>query len=191
MSADLLGRSGVQRWLKEVLYEYRPRPHTGYLWLDIIYLFLLASLEASLLKSMSGPFVMFDLITPWLVLSIIQKTRGPATILALVAAMIQEAQSSVPAGTFICIYWIVANVIIQVRPALSWRNISSWLAVFFISSFATIIFQVGMIFLLAEMTNLSLYFWLSLLVRQVTSVIFGLILCRKWLAFDAEEPVPP
>ena len=190
MNNELLHENGIKKWLDEKLPEYRMRPHTGKLWLDVFYLVILAALESSILGSVSGPYLGIDLMTPWLVLSVIQKKSGPATVIAIAAGLIQEAQSSVPSGTYLCIYWIVTNILLQVRSALSWRSATPWFVVFLFSCLFAIIFQL----LVKIMVSGSLIFnpWegFGLLVQLGVSVGFGLVLCRQWLAIDAEEPVP-
>ena len=190
MNSDLLYESSFRRWWRVKAKEYAMKPHTGKLWLDIFYIFVLSALESSILKSLGGAYGVIDLLTPWLCLSIIQKKAGPATLLVFVAALVQEAQSSVPSGTYICIYWIIANIIIQVRPALSWRSVTPWMVVFFLSSFFLILFESMVNIILSGVTRFDLMSSVMLFVRLTISVLFGLYLCRPWLAIDADEPVP-
>lgn len=190
MTQAKLDHGPIHRWFTQTLPEYRPRPHTGRLWLDVFYLFVIAALEQSLLRSLTGTYLVFDLLTPWLLLGVVQRRPGSAITITALAALVREAQSSIPAGTYLCAYWIITSIIVQVRPALSWRNISSWFAMFAVSSLFLIVFSVFVELLLGGEAHLDVVFSLSAFLQVVVSVSFGLMLCRPWLAFDAEEPVP-
>lgn len=190
MNGPVMQESGWRRWLRHRLPEFRFKPHTGRLWLDLVYLLVLVAFEVSILKSLTGPFLVIDLVTPWLVTSIIQKRAGSATLVMFVAAMIQEAQSSLPSGTLICAYWIITNVIVQVRPALSWRSMTPWLVIFASSSLFVTIFQLMINVMISGLGDINFLRIIQLFIQVLISVIFGLTLCRQWMTIDAEEPVP-
>ncbi len=175
---------------REVLPEYYPSPHTGKLWLDIVYLILLIALQVSVLRTITGAFRVIDLITPWFAISVLRKRPVTATVYAVFAGFILESQYTLPMGTYFCAYWIISNLIVQVRPALSWRYSSSWLALFGFASLFVAVFELFMVlFISGKLPTDPMYFGAAAL-RILVAIAFGMVLCRQWLKFDAEEPVP-
>lgn len=176
--------------LRRIAPELRPRPNTGRLWQDVVCLVLVIALQVGVLPSLVGGHVALDLVTPWLAISFVRQRAPQATVLALVAGFTLETHSSLPAGLYLTSYWIMANVIIQVRPALSWRHRVPWLATFTLAEVWIIAFATFVQAFMGGMVPLDGWLWLGQAVEIVVAIFFGMRLCQPWLQFDAEEPVP-
>lgn len=175
---------------REKLPEYRLRPHTGKLWLDFIYVLVIVALETSLLRSVSGDLRLFDLLTPWVCVSILRKRTPAALALCLWAGFVKESQSAIPAWSYVCMYWIIGVLIVQGRQALTWRYASAWTAMFTAAVAFMFSFELFLLLFLARSIPWSAYFVLESVLRLGISIGFGMFLARPWLRFDAEEPVP-
>ena len=182
---------GIFAFSAEKRAEYRFRPHTGRFWLDLIYLTLLMGVEEVLLRPLSSSYFLIDLVTPWLLVSFVQKQKGAALFLAIYAGFMQEARSSLPQGTFLCAYLVMVTVLLQVRSALSWRYATPWLVGFALSELLIASLITTVILVLGGGRLLGSEHFVDLALRVGAGVGFGYLLCRPWLAFDAEEPVPP
>lgn len=187
---DLLHKNDLISRIKSALPLYKPKPHTPFLWLDLVFLVLLAALETALSGSLLGPYIIIDLLTPWLAVSFIQKRASAVTLVAFVAALIQESRTSIPAGTYLCAYWILGNVIIQVRATLSWRYATPWIVTILASCGFVVIIEMAVMIFVSGLQGVTLGYTLIQMIRLGISVAFGLSLCRKWMAIDAEEPIP-
>lgn len=187
---DLLERQNLRKRVAAILPELKPRPNTGRLWHDVLFLLLMTVIQVFILPALLGSHLKIDLITPWLAITFIRQPMWTATILAAVGALALETHSSVPAGLYLCAYWIMANVILYARPTLSWRHRVPWLVTYGASATWIILFETFVIAFTVGLSELGLFYWLLQLVRFGIAVGFGMILCREWLAFQAEEPVP-
>lgn len=187
---DLLERQNFRQRVAEFLPELKPRPNTGRLWHDVLFLLLIAVLQVFILPALFGPHLKIDLMTPWLAITFIRQRMWSATVLAAIGAVALETHSSVPAGLYLCAYWIMANVIMYARPTLSWRHRVPWLVTYGASAVWIILFETFVIAFTVGLSELGLFYWLLQLIRFGAAVAFGMILCREWLEFQAEEPVP-
>lgn len=188
--AEIIGQRDWWARIKRDLPEYRPRPHTGRIWLDILYVLLLIALQESILPTLIGPKVTIDLLTPWLAVTFIRQHAWQATMMVILAGFFIESHLSAPAGLYICAYWIMANVIIQARPSLSWRHRIPWLVTFSLSMVWIIFFESFVLIFVKGVDDLLPAYWLAQLFRFLTSLGFGLFLSREWQNLEAEEPVP-
>ncbi len=187
---NLLARQDFYSQLRSHLAALIPRPHTGALWKDIAFLLVIVFLQTTVIPRILIDEVQFDLLTPWLVILSIRQQWPSATLLAVLAALSLETRSSAPAGLYLCIYWIMVNIIIQVRAALSWRHQVPWLITYLLASLWVNLFETFVIFLSNGNSHMTWSYWVTIGCRIVSAVTFGMILCREWHSIDAEEPVP-
>ena len=176
--------------LKLLIPELKPRPNTGKLWQDILFLIVVVMVQVSLIPSLFGSYIKVDFVTPWLAISFVRQKGLQGTLLLVVAALAIETHSSIPSGLYLCVYWIMANIIMQVRPTLSWRHQIPWLVMFAVSAIWVVIFEAFVIAFIRGIAELDLLYWFLQLIRVGLATGFGMLLCREWLEFDAEEPVP-
>ena len=170
--------------------EFTPRPHTQKLWLDVLFVLFIAAIHMTILPSVLGKYVKVDLITPWLVIHFVVQRPFPATILAMISAFTLESHSAVPSGIYLCIYWIMGNVIMQVRTNLSWRHNIPWLAAFALAELWVILFETFVLVFTAGINMLTFTYLGAQLTRMISGVAFGFCICQPWLKVDAEEAVP-
>jgi hypothetical protein len=101
----------------------------------------------------------------------------------LLAASILETHSTIPAGVYLCAYWIMYNVIITVRPTLSWRHRMPWLATLALSELWIIIFENFVAFFIDGIAGFSLHHAINLVVRLACAVGVGQLIWiyrRQW-----------
>jgi hypothetical protein len=173
--------------LKEIAYDLRVRPNTGKLWQDVVNILVIFFIQSTLLPTFLSPNVTLDLLTPWLVITFVRQKLFPASVLAIVGALVAEMHSSVPAGLYICVYWIMANVIFQIKPALSWRLPTPWLFVYAVSASWVMLFESFVVALNKGADIVAGSFMVSYLIRLSVAIGFGYLLCRSYLEFREEE----
>jgi hypothetical protein len=187
---DILERRDALTRTRRTLKKWRLRPNTGSLTKDILFLLVIGFIQITVLPFLFGTLGYLDLITPWLVITFIRQRPLQAHILALVGALIVETRLAVPAGLYICAYWILANVISLVRPALSWRYKTPWLVSYALASLWVILFEVFVINFLQTASLHQPAYIAQQVVRFIVTVSYGMYLSREWMTIDAEEPVP-
>ncbi len=181
---DFFTRSS--RWAR----DWRLRPNSGHLWKDIIFLLCIAFIQMTVLPSLFGSYGYLDLITPWLVVTFICQRPLKALCLASIAAIVLETRLAVPAGLYLCIYWILCSLLIQIRPALSWRYRTPWFVCYVGATLWVLLFESFVInFLQADLLAEPHYFVHALL-RLIVATGYGMYLSSEWMNIDAEEPVP-
>lgn len=187
---DLLKREDLRSRMIGIVPELKLRPNTGRLWHDVLFLLIAAVLQIFILPSIFGKHLTIDILTPWLAISFVRQHSLQATILALVGALVLEMHDAVPAGMYIVIYWIMANVIINMRLTISWRHAIPWLVMYTLCSIWVVFFEAFVTILKVGVDVLDLQYWWYQLIRIAISVGIGMFFCREWLDFNAEEPVP-
>ena len=170
--------------------QLRPRPNSGFFYKDVIYLLMIAFIQHTIIPTLTPFGLTIDLITPWLVITAIRQHALPASALAFVAAGILEMRSTVPAGLYIITYWITVNLIVQVRMALSWRHQIPWFVTYFMAALWVHLFEVVVVFMGRGFEGITFIFTIQQILKILSAVAFGMLLCQEWLKFDAEEPVP-
>ena len=175
---------------KELLVEFVPYPNTGRLWQDCFFLICIAALQLTILPSIFGVSSVFDLLTPWLVISCVQQRVFPVTILIVIAALAIEGHSARPVGMYFCCYWIMMTVIVQMRPTLSWRHRVPWMVTFTVAELWIVVFEGLAYVLISGNVMKDPFFWILQVVRILISTSFGLYISRKWQMIGADEPVP-
>lgn len=186
---SLIERDGLTR-MKHELRLWKPKPNSGSLLKDSIFLLALVFLQSTLLPALFGTMAFFDLLTPWLVITCVRQRPLQATLLCFIGAWALETRLAVPAGIYLCSYWILANVIFQFRGALSWRYKTPWFVSYLVSGLWVILFESFVIGFLHQSWIPDATFLLQQIIRLTVSVSFGMLLSREWMRIDAEEPVP-
>lgn len=176
--------------LLTVLSGMRPRPNTGYLYKDILFLIVIGFLQNTILPTFLILDFTFDLMTPWLVITAIRQRFPQVTLLTFIAALTIEMRTTIPAGMYIVTYWIATNIIVQVRAALSWRHQVPWLVTNLLAACWVHFFEAFVLFLARGTEPLSWLFWSHQIFKILTATIIGVVLSRDWLRIDAEEPIP-
>lgn len=177
---------GVTNFIREL----KPHPNSGSFRKDVAYIIMVSFIQNTIFPSLLSPNFAVDLLTPWLVISSIHQRVLPANLLCILIGFTLELNSNVPAGMYVVAYLIITNLIIQVRPAISWRHQIPWFVIYFLAALWLHIFEFFLVLMRSSGEGLTLIYSLQQLTKIFTSVGFGMILCQKWLKFDADEPVP-
>jgi hypothetical protein len=185
----LIQRDGLARF-RMGLRSWIPRPNSGSFVKDLLFVLLLVFAQTTLLPAFFGTMSFIDLITPWLVVTCVRQHPLQATLICLLAASTLETRLAVPAGLYLCNYWILANVIFQFRGALSWRYKTPWFVSYLVAGLWVILFESFVIAFLHQNWLPQPAYIFQQLLRVVIGVVFGMILSREWMRIDAEEPVP-
>ncbi len=186
---SLLRRNGWSLW-KDQLRGLRPRPNTGSLPKDIAFVLVILFIQTTVLPTVLGSAGVFDFITPWLVVSAVRQRPLQVTVLAMIAAFSLETKLAVPAGIYLCSYWIMINIFFQIRPALSWRYRTPWAVSYAVSSLWIILFETFVLIFLHDTWSVTPSFIIQQALKLLVAVGFGMYLSREWMRIDAEEPVP-
>ena len=183
---------GEETWItriRKVLPEFIPRPDTGRLWHDILFIFLIAALQFTVLPTFLGHHVIVDIMTPWLVVAFIRQSGPSAFVLALIGACIIETHSSVPSGVFLCIYLIMHSVVLSVRATLSWWRYVPWLVTFLLCELWAILFENFVALLLDDVRTFGVVSLFEQLLRLSLAVGIGMALRAMRLSWDRREKV--
>ncbi|MES2745214.1 MAG: hypothetical protein V4655_07295 [Bdellovibrionota bacterium] len=186
---SVLRRDGFATW-KEIARSWRPRPNSGSLPKDMIFVLLLVFAQTTIFPTLFGSFGIFDLVTPWIVVTSVRQRPLQGTIIALVAAFALETKLAVPAGIYLCSYWIMINVFFQMRPALSWRYRTPWVVSYAVSALWIALFETFVLAFHHETWNFSTTYVLQEIFKIALATGFGMYLSSEWMRIDAEEPVP-
>ena len=156
-------------------------PVSGYLWLDTIMLLLVGTLHHTLLPSITHGVFAIDLMTPWLVTTLVCETLPRGLFLAGIGALILETHSATPAGFYLCTYWVIAVAIHLTRGTLSWRHAMPWAFTFGLSQLWVVFFAT---FVLAVNAGSSIFTWMYLRVQcetLLTGIALGMLFCHRYL----------
>ncbi len=186
---NLLGQSGLASW-RSRLKGWKPKPNSGSLLKDVVFMLAIVFIQTTALPTVFGSVIVFDLVTPWLVVTAVRQKPLQGTIIALVGAFALETKMAVPAGIYLCSYWILVNILFQIRPALSWRYRVPWLASYTIAGLWIILFETFVLSFLHDSWSFSPAFLIRKSVKLVIGIAYGMMLAREWMRIDAEEPVP-
>ncbi len=187
---DLLDRKDFVSQVRLALLDWRPRPNTGQILKDVLFVLWIAFIQTTIFPSLFGVNGYVDLMTPWLVVTCIRQKPLQAMLLASCGALVLETRLAVPAGIYICTYWILCSFLIQIRPALSWRYRLPWLVCYLGATLWVLLFESFVINFLQADLLLKPHYYLQALLRLGVATGFGMYLSREWMNIDAEEPVP-
>jgi hypothetical protein len=187
---NLLARQDLLARSRYFLQDWKPRPNTGRFWQDVIFLFFIAFVQTTVGPTLFGKFGYVDLVTPWIVITSIRQRPLQAILLTSIAAFLLETRLAVPAGLYLCAYWILCNLLIQIRPALSWRYRTPWFVCYLASTLWILLFESFVLHFLQPGLLTEVSYVMHMLIRVLVAVGFGMYLSREWMNIDAEEPVP-
>jgi hypothetical protein len=153
-----------------------PRPTSGVAWLDVFYVVIIGVLQFNIVPSLGLSWFRVDLLTPWIVAVAIIQPYSLALLTGVVAALLIEGRTMIPAGTMVCTYAVIINVMYIVRDLISWRRQEPWLTALAGGTIWAIAFEL----FVEAMENAAFTFtWfsaLSIISRLACSLAFGLIL---------------
>lgn len=187
---DLLDRKDFISQLRLALQDWKPRPNAGHITKDVLFVLWIGFVQTTIFPSLLGVYGYLDLMTPWLVVTFIRQRPAHAMLLATIGALVLETRLAVPAGIYICAYWILCSFLIQVRPALSWRYRLPWFVCYLGATLWVLLFESFVINFLQANLLLKPSYYVQAMLRLAVATGFGMYLSREWMNIDAEEPVP-
>ena len=163
-----------------------PKPNAGSLWRDLFYTLLILTLQVAIIPTFF-PALTIDLMTSWLAVCVIAMSPPRGLIMAAVGAIGIELHTTVPAGFYVCSYWIMGTLIIAVKPHISWRNILPWMTIFCASQLFMILFE-NMVYLVkvGNFSYFDLWYFANLVVRIGMGALFGFLLSTQVKLLGAE-----
>ncbi len=188
MDSVLLGNS--QSGWREFAKSWRPRPNSGSLVKDALFVLFVVFLQTTIFPSVLGSFGNFDLVTPLIVVTAVRQKPLQVTLIAMLGAFALETKSAVPAGIYLCSYWIMINAFFQIRPALSWRYRTPWIASYALSVVWIGLFETFVLIFLHDTWSFSTSYIFQELVKLILALGVGMYFSKEWMRIDAEEPVP-
>jgi hypothetical protein len=160
---------------------FHPKPYTGKLWVDLIFLLLLGALHSTVIPSIIGRYLSFDLMTPWLICTFVAAPLTHSVIVLMVASFILETHSACPAGMYMTAYWIIMAVIWLTRATLSWRHAFPWTVTMVVAQLWVILFEAFVKAVTAGTVHISFFdVWCQAL-RLITGTLFGMGLAQRFL----------
>ncbi len=164
-----------------------PRPSSGIRWLDVTYVLMIGMLQFTILPSLGVNWFRIEFMTPWVVAAAVVQPYSMSLIIGVAAALVTEGRTSVPAGTVICAYTVIINVIFLVRDLISWRRPEPWLSAMGLA----ILWSVSFEFFVEAMENpefsISLTYLLQTAGRIAASFAFGILLQQWALRYLEQE----
>ncbi len=174
-----------------IMQSWMPRPNTGIFWKDLIFLLFIVFMQTTVAPALLGKMGHLDFLTPWLVITFIRQRAPQACLFAIIGGLLLETRLAVPAGLYITAYLIVCTLLVQIRPALSWRYRTPWLVCYASASLWLVMFEGFVIHFLQTASPLRKWeFLVQTILKIFIAIGFGMLLSRKWMKLDAEEPVP-
>lgn len=166
------------------------RPYTGSLVKDVLFLMFICALHFSVLPSILGRSILVDLLTPWLVVTMVAGPTGKGIFLMLLGAFLMETRTSAPAGMYITSFWMIATGIYLSRMSLSWRHYLPWFLTLLIAQLWVMLTELFVNHVMLGHWHLSLQEILAQCSRLVFAVGFGMILCRKFRSCELPVETP-
>lgn len=164
-----------------------PRPASGKLYLDILFLLLVGALHHTILPSLFGSFVLIDLMTPWLVTTFVAAPLPRAIVTLIVGALVLETHSAAPAGMYIAAYWVICVALRLTRSTLSWRHAFPWLVTFIVAEAWVILFETFVMSVSEGQLRLSFGYVVAQLVRLAVAAFFGMLLSHRLMTIGVGE----
>jgi hypothetical protein len=158
------------------------RPHTGVLWADMLWLFILGAIDSHALPSITGGLLPFSLMTPWLVVTFVVAPTHVSLSSLLIGGLMLETSSVAPKGLYLTAYWIIFSVLTLTRKSLSWRHAVPWLVTFFLSSFFVSNFESLVILLRQDPAQLDFFHFAKQVMRVTLCVVIGMPLSQPWMS---------
>lgn len=176
-----------RQFLARAATRARPRPATGRLWLDGLWLLVIGALHHTVLPSVFGSFLLVDLMTPWLVITFVVESLPRAAFIGLFGALIVETHSTTPGGLYICAYWVLAVALHVARGALSWRHVLPWVVAFAVSELWIIAFEALVIGINTGRLTLTTDWFVLEALRLLVATAIGLTLAWRYAAFGLPQ----
>ena len=178
------------RWWREHRYLMQARPNSGRLWLDLVYLLIVIVIHTSVFPSLTGAYVRFDCITPWLLIGFVYQPPLLALGFATFSGLLVETHSASPAGLYICIFWVQAVAVYLARGALSWHLRYPWLATFTICGLWAVGFETFVVIVEQGQADLPLEFVSAQACRLLSIIVIGMMLASRVRRDHLEEDGP-
>lgn len=163
----------------------RFRPYSGRLWVDIILILFVGALHHTVLPSVTRSLVLIDLMTPWIVTTLVVAPLPVGATLALLGAVVLETHSAAPAGLYLCSYWVILAVLHLTRSTLSWRHAFPWLVTLVVSQVWVMSFET-LVLLIGDSALTGRYVFAQIF-RLLLGTLCGWWLCQPFMLSGAYE----
>lgn len=161
------------------------RPYTGSLAKDVFYLLLMSALHHTLLPSVVGRYQLVDILTPWIVVTLVAAPLGKGAFLAMLGAFLIETRTTAPSGMYLTGYWMIGIGIYLSKASLSWRHYFPWIVTLTVAQLWIILFE---LFVNAVILNNFVFTLQQFLIQSSRlgfAVGFGMILCQRFRTDEA------
>jgi hypothetical protein len=174
----------------QLLDFFKIRPYTGSLSKDFLFLLIISALHYSVIPSIVGRSILVDLLTPWLVVTMVAGSTSKWIFLTLLGAFLMETRTSAPAGMYLTSYWMIGTGIYLTRTSLSWRHYLPWFLTLLIAQLWVILTELFVNHVMLGHWHLSIQEILAQSSRLIFAVGFGMILCRKFRSCELPVETP-
>jgi hypothetical protein len=157
------------------------RPNTGLLWADLLWLLVVGAMDSYIFPSVTFGLMPFNLMAPWLVVTFVTAPTAVSFFVFIMGTLILETNSAVPRGMYLTSYWVIFSVLILARKTLSWRHTVPWLVTFFSAAFFICNFEMLLIFMRQDPTQLDFFYFAKQVIRVTLCVLAGMTLAQPWM----------
>lgn len=166
-----------------------PRPRSGKIWLDVIFLLFVAGLEQAFFADGLFGVIAVDLVSPWVIAAIVLQTFPGALIMSLTGATILETSTVAPAGMYLCAFFMITVTIQLIKNSLSWRHRTPWAFTMATAMLWLVLFESFVLAITRSPERLGFVYCISQTGRLVIATGFAYLLAIDWIrSLNAEDP---
>ena len=107
-----------------------PKPEPESIGYQILGVLFVVVLQTTILSWFWQKGIAIDIITPWIIFSLVCHTSWRAHLITAFASLALETHLSVPVGLILCPYFCYTVLILNIRHHISWQRPLSWFTVF-------------------------------------------------------------
>jgi hypothetical protein len=175
--------------LRTVAPYFIPRPTCGIRWVDFVYILVIGIIQYSVLPRMVPRWLVIDILTPWFAVIAVIHPYPVALAMGVLSALIVEGHSMLPAGTYLCINFIILQIVYIVRELISWRKREPWLVLLVSCSVGAALFEYCVDLIRNPNGILDLFYYSTSLGRIAFSAAFAVALQVWALGWATKEPI--
>ncbi len=154
---------------------------TKYFWQDIWQLFVIIYIQYILNYFFHSYYLNLDLVTSWVMLSVIHKNQIPALRYAVLSGFVLETFTSIPMMTYISSYLLITSLVLASRTFLSWKFYTTRYYGFLIGALLVRIHEWGIAFLLQPNFIFTIYDFINFSFKLLSTWLISLFFWNVFL----------
>jgi len=175
--------------IRTVAPYFVPRPSCGIRWVDFAHVLVMGIVQYAILPRIVPNWLVIDILTPWFAVIAVIHPYPVALAMGALSALMVEGHSMLPAGTYLCINFIILQVVYLVRELISWRKREPWLVLLVSSCVGAALFELCVDLIRNPNTSLDLFYFSTWVGRVAFSAVFAATLQVWALGWATKEPI--